>query len=184
MHSNTRLANTALTLWVMAFSWALPHAVHAATLTNDLRTYDYESLLWAGVMSIFGGTLRTIFSLATDDRVINSVVHELWKDVVVAMIAGMLVYILLEAAHASELIGVPSEARFALIVFAGWSRMSFFGRLNQLGGQFIDAIGDRIGRVVGGGSAAYRPPAATEQTPGAPATPPAKVEKAPPFKRG
>jgi hypothetical protein len=104
--------------------------------------------MWAVVMSLMGGALRTIFTLATDATVVLSFGREMLKDGVVAMIAGALAYIVLEAARAFHLMPLASEVRFAVIVFAGWSRLSFFGWLNQLGTRVTEAVEARVAQAI------------------------------------
>jgi hypothetical protein len=144
MKHKVGVTNALFLCWVMAFAITLPRAVMAATFSDDMRAYDIQSLGWAAIMSLFGGALRTIFTLTADARVVQSALRELWKDVLVAMIAGAVAYIALEAVKAAHLMPVPSEVRFAVIVFAGWSRLSFFGWLNTLGTRVADAITDKL----------------------------------------
>lgn len=154
MKHKVGLTNFLFLCWVWAFTIALPRAVLAATFSHDVRSYDVESLGWAALMSLFGGALRTIFTLASDNSVVSSAMRELWKDVLVAMIAGLMAYIGLEALRAAQLIPVPSEVRFAVIVFAGWSRLSFFGWLNNLGTRVADSLTEKLATTVAGGKLA------------------------------
>lgn len=120
--------------WLIAFS-----AFAQSRFSQDVRGYDVESLMWAAAMSLFGGGLRTIFTLASDTAVVHSIGREIFKDALIAIIAGVVAYIGLEAVRASGWFPVPSEVRFALIVFAGWSRMKFFGALETFGHRVFDA---------------------------------------------
>lgn len=125
--------------WLIAFS-----AFAQSRFSQDVRGYDLESLVWAAAMSLFGGALRTIFTLASDTAVVHSVGREIFKDALIAVIAGIVAYIALEAIRASGWMPVPSEVRFALIVFAGWSRMKFFGVLDTFGHRVSEAVMDKI----------------------------------------
>jgi hypothetical protein len=141
---------TAAHVLFWAWTWAFTHVAAAtSSFSMDVRGYDLESLMWAAVMSLFGGALRTIFTLATDTAVVQSVAKESSKDAVVAIIAGVIAYIGVEAVRASGWLPVPSELRFAVIVFAGWSRLSFFGWLNKIGSQITDAVATKIFSAVG-----------------------------------
>jgi hypothetical protein len=181
------------TLALAAVLVAIPLVVIAAesSFANDIAEYDLHSLLWAMVMSLLGGALRTIFTLATDNRVVRSFWVETVKDSVVAIIAGILAYVVLEAFKAFKVLPVAGDVRLAIILFAGWSRMSFFGWLNRLGMRVTDSVNDRIASVItpnsqryGGAPAEIRvrhddpqPPA-----PQPPTTPPPVVTKPKPFK--
>lgn len=127
---------------VLVYGWlaTLSCAVLAAPLKADMRSYDLESLGWAALMSLFGGALRTVFTLATDTAIVNSIAREVCKDATVAVIAGVIAFIGIEAVRSSGWIPVNSELRFAAIVFAGWSRLSFFGWINRMGTELTDAV--------------------------------------------
>lgn len=114
-----------------------------SSLKDEVMRYDVQSLLLAAMMALFGGTLRTIFTLAADNKVVVSMIRESWKDILVAIVSGFLVYITIEAIRAMGF-PIPSEVRFAAIVFAGWSRMSFFGWLNNLGTRTTNAVTDVV----------------------------------------
>jgi len=133
-------ANLLFLFWV----WGVAHLAHSATFKEEMLSYDVESLMWAALMALFGGTLRTIFTLAAEKRVLSSLLYETWKDGLVAIVAGALMYITIEALRATGWIPVPSEVRFAAIVFAGWSRLSFFGWLHNLGVNVTTGINDVV----------------------------------------
>jgi hypothetical protein len=156
--------------YVFLFGWLWTVAAMAQSrFAQDVRGYDIESLMWAAVMSLCGGALRTIFSLATDNKVIQSVGKEVLKDAAIAIIAGVVAYIGVEAVRAAGWLPVPSEVRFALIVFAGWSRLGFFGWLDTLGAKIANAINERVARGIGAAQAPAPP-----QVPTAVAEPPPK----------
>jgi len=134
------VANLLFLIWV----WGVAHLAHSATFKEEVLNYDIESLMWAALMALFGGTLRTIFTLAAEKRVLTSLIFETWKDGLVAIVAGALMYITIEALRATGWIPVPAEVRFAAIVFAGWSRLSFFGWLNNLGVNVTTGINDVV----------------------------------------
>lgn len=140
-----RVAGNVLFLcWLLLFMQLQFSVADAASFKDEILTYDVQSLLLAALMALFGGTLRTIFTLAADNRVVTSMVKESWKDILVAIVAGFLVYITIEAIRALGVLPIPSEVRFAAIVFAGWSRLSFFGWLNRLGTQTTNAVTDVV----------------------------------------
>jgi hypothetical protein len=140
----------AIACWTCALLLAFPMAVHASsTFASDVRGYDVGSLGWAVAMALFGGALRTIFTLASDSKLVQSAFRESWKDAIVAMIAGALAYIALEALRAANYFPVASEVRFAAVVFAGWSRLAFFGWINAFGVRVTDAVNERVARAIG-----------------------------------
>ena len=151
--STKRKAATVLNFLFVVWLVAFCHMAYAASFKQDVRGYDVESLGWAALMSLFGGALRTIFTLAADNKVVESLFKELGKDAIVAMIAGTIAYIGVEAVRASGAWPVASEVRFAVIVFAGWSRLSFFGWLNNLGTRVTEAVTDKLARTINGGAA-------------------------------
>lgn len=151
------VANLLFLLWV----WGVAHLAHSATFKEEMLNYDIESLLWAALMALFGGTLRTVFTLAAEKRVLTSLLFETWKDGLVALVAGALMYITIEALRATGWIPMPPEIRFAAIVFAGWSRLSFFGWLNNLGVNVTNGVTDIVTnriKLLGGNSKPAEPP--------------------------
>jgi hypothetical protein len=166
-------------LWSAVFAMLWPHAVQAASFATDVRGYDFESLMWAVVMSLMGGALRTIFTLASDATVVVSFSRELLKDAVVAMVAGILAYIVVQAFDAFSLFKVASEVRLAVIVFAGWSRLSFFGWLNTLGTKVTDAVNQRVVSAIAAKSMDDPLPTADPASPAMPA--PGTSSKPKPF---
>lgn len=139
--------------WLWAFA-----AAAQSSFSQDMRGYDVESLIWAAIMSLFGGALRTIFTLATDASMVTSILREAVKDSAVAIIAGVVAYIGIEAIRAAGWLPVPSEVRFAMIVFAGWSRLGFFKTLNDFGTRATEAFIKRVEGAVAGGGVAVTPP--------------------------
>jgi hypothetical protein len=138
------LGNVLFLAWLALFLQMQASIASTSSFKDEILSYDVQSLLLAALMALFGGTLRTIFTLAADNRVVTSMVRESWKDILVAIVAGFLVYITIEAIRAMNIFPIPSEVRFAAIVFAGWSRLSFFGWLNKLGTQASNAVTDVV----------------------------------------
>jgi hypothetical protein len=140
---------------ILVYGWltTISCAVLAAPLKADMRAYDLESLGWAAMMSLFGGALRTVFTLATDTAIVNSITKEVCKDAIVAVIAGVIAFIGIEAVRSSGWFPINSELRFAVIVFAGWSRLSFFGWLNRMGTELADSVMAKMRGTIGGATA-------------------------------
>jgi hypothetical protein len=117
-----------LALWGLCFV----HVVYAATFAMEIKGFDYQSLMWGALAGLLGGTLRTIFTLASENRVVYSVLKEARKDLVVSFIAGGVAYLILLAVSSKWPDLITREIRVLAIGAAGWTRVAFFNRLNQL----------------------------------------------------
>lgn len=143
--NNRARSLTVLThVWLLMFMYTYPRAMQAATFAEDMRDYDYESLLWAIATGLLGGFARTLVSLASDKLIVNNVWKEAAKDAVVSIIAGGAALIIIEVLRATYWPTVPSAVRFAFILFAGASRIAFFGQVNTFITKIIDAGTNRI----------------------------------------
>jgi hypothetical protein len=131
-------------VWLLLFIYTYPRAIQAATFAEDMRDYDYESILWAIATGLLGGFARTLVSLASDKVIVSNVWREAAKDAVVSIIAGGAALVFLEALRSVYWQSMPSAVRFAIILFAGASRVSFFGYLNKFITQVMDAWTARI----------------------------------------
>jgi len=108
-----------LGVWALMFT----HTVKAATLNEFLGSYDAQLIQWAAGTALLGGILRTILSLQSDKRIVNHILIEALWDMLKALVAGMLAFVLIQALRASGY-AIPSEVRFAAILVAGAARMS------------------------------------------------------------
>lgn len=133
-------------VWLAVFVFTYPKFIQAATFAQDMRSYDYESILWAVMTGLLGGFARTLVSLATDKVLIKSVWREAGKDAIVSIIAGAAALIAIEALRAVYWTSLPGPLRFAIILFAGASRAAFFGILNNAVTRVLDAW---ITRLIG-----------------------------------
>lgn len=114
-------------LWlVVAFT------VQAASFTDEVRGWDYESFMWGAVAGLVGGALRTIFTLASDTRPVFFVLLEARKDMVISLLAGAVAYLILIALSSKYPNLVTPEIRMLVIMGAGWARNGFFARVQQL----------------------------------------------------
>jgi hypothetical protein len=125
---------------LLLLAWALTAArvAFASTLTQDVFSWDYSSLMWGGIAGLLGGTLRTIFTLATDSRVVFSILKESIKDLIVSMIAGGVAYCILLAVESRWPGFITREIRMVVIVAAGWMRVAFFNGLDRIVTRWID----------------------------------------------
>ena len=133
---HAKLVNVLGLLWLWCFAgltWA------ANTFAQDVRGYDWESLLWGAAAGLLGGALRTILTLATDSRVVLDILRESWKDAIVALIGGGVAYALVQAAASLHLFEVSRDLRMLIIVGFGWSRGRWMGKLDKITGDAINA---------------------------------------------
>ena len=129
-----RLTIVLLTIWAVLFA----HTVKAATLSEFMGVYDWESLEWAGAIALLGGSLRTIFSLQSDRRIVREIAREAAWDALKALAAGLLAFIALEAIRAAGF-PVPSEVKFGAILAAGIMRMSAVDWMRDAAFEWLDA---------------------------------------------
>ena len=109
----------------LIFIWALMFSqlVRAATVSEFMGAYDGNLIFFAAGFSLLGGFIRTIISLQNDSRIVRDKAVEAAWDAAKALIAGMVMFFLIQALRSSGY-PVPSEVRFGAVVAAGWSRMA------------------------------------------------------------
>lgn len=129
-----------LVLWALCFL----RVAYAATFANEIRGFDYESLLMGALAGFLGGVLRTIVTLASDNRVVYIVLREARKDLVVSFIAGGVAYLILLAVSSKYPNLITREIRVLAIGAAGWARVSFFNRLDQLVTSKLDKVNEDV----------------------------------------
>lgn len=115
----TKAVNTLLFLWLCCYT-GLTYA--AGTLYDDFKTYDWGSLWVAACAGMLGGFLQTILTLSSDKRIVLDILRDAWKDLVVALVGGMIVFIIVQAVSSMGWITIPRDVRILLIVGAGFSR--------------------------------------------------------------
>ena len=140
------LLNKLVAIWLTCYatlSWA------STSLSQDIRSYDYESFLWAGAAGLLGGVGRFILTMASTQRVVLRVPKESWQDAVTSIIAGWAGYVVVQGA--SSLIvaywsaaGVPRDARTLILVGAGWLGLRFFGKLDDLGTAAVQGLQKKV----------------------------------------
>ena len=145
---NPRLAYGLMVCWAVLAGATIPRAANAMGLAAEMAIYDVRSLGWAVLIALLGGALRTIYTLATDDRVVWDQLRESWRDAVISLLAGGAVYVAMEAGRAWFGIKLPFEVRFALLLVAGVARVRTFTWLTNVGGRIADMAADwLLGRV-------------------------------------
>lgn len=123
-----------LLLWVFTTT----RIVYAATFLQDAKAFDYESLMTAAVAGLCGGALRTIFTLANDNRAVFAILREARKDAVSAALAGGAVYALMIAFESKWPGSITRELRFVGVVAAGWIGSGVFYTIGRLARAKVD----------------------------------------------
>jgi len=113
--------------WLTALSWSLPAAAQALapSLSDGLKAYDFESLLWSVLVSTVGGFGRTALTLLSPNVVVLDVLKETWKDLLIAALAGMVADVILQAMQ-SVGVNLPVPLVVLILAACGWARMSLF----------------------------------------------------------
>ena len=137
---NRLIVQFLLAVWGLCFM----RVVYAATFAVEVRGFDYESLMWGAVAGLLGGALRTIFTLATENVVVYSVLKEARKDLVVSFLAGGAAYLMMLAITSKWPDLITRDIRMVVIVAAGWTRVAFFNRLNQLVTSKLDKTNENL----------------------------------------
>lgn len=133
------LVSVLLVLWLLV---AL--GVQAASFTDEVRGWDYESVMWSAIAGLVGGALRTIFTLASDSRPVHFVLLEARKDMVISLLAGTVAYLILIALSSKYPDLVTREIRMLVIMGAGWARRGFFVRVQQLLTSKLDDVNQKM----------------------------------------
>lgn len=133
------LVHVLVLLWACcAYRFAM-----AATLTQDVLGWDYTSVFIAVVGGLIGGALRTIYTLASDDRAVFSILKEARKDTVVSCLAGGAAYLLMIAIESKWQGTITAEWRFSGILIAGWTRHALFIKFGDYVSAFIKGKTDQ-----------------------------------------
>ncbi len=118
--------------WVAAYSAA---AYAFTRYSQDMKGFDYESLLWALSAALIGAAAQTIFRLASDEAIVLSLFRTICKDAAIAVVGGGIVYLVLQAVASYWPALITKELRMLAIVYAGFSR----GRWNSWIERWVDS---------------------------------------------
>jgi hypothetical protein len=127
--------------WVGAALWLVPLAAQAQALSDEVAGYDWTSLGWGAVLGLLGGLLQLIVALASDRRILLQVLLEAGRNTLVSPIAGAAMYLGIKTLTAMHWLAVDTEARFLLIVAAGWAGVEFFRWAKGLAKKVAGEIG-------------------------------------------
>ncbi len=122
------LVHVLLLIWGLCAS----RLVYATTFAHEVRDWDYVSLLTAAVAGLCGGALRTIFTLANDNRAVFDILKEARKDMIVSFLAGGFAYFLMIMIESKWPGTVTREIRFVGVLAAGWTRAAIFTQAAKL----------------------------------------------------
>lgn len=127
--------NFLLLIWLCVVT----RVAFAASFSQEVRLFDYESLLTAAVGGLCGGAFKTIFSLANDNRAVFLVLKESRKDLVTAFLAGGFVYVLMIMVESKWPGTVTREIRFGGVLIAGWAGTAVFTYAKRLARAKLDS---------------------------------------------
>ena len=139
--NRSRLVNTLSVIWLACWT-TLSYA--ATTFAQDVYGYDWQSLLLAGAAGVLGGVARTILALASNQVEVYDVLRDLVKNLVVALIAGGIAYILVQAWNSLPIWPVPREVRMLIVASAGWAPVKFNKALDKLAGDILANLRRRL----------------------------------------
>lgn len=140
-----------VSLLVLLWLWSFSKLLYAATVplgpfSADVAGFDFESVMYAAGAGLLGGAGRTIYSLASDKVLVGSLWREGIKDGVIAIMGGIVAFVLVTYLANFWPTIFTREARMILIVCAGASR----GRWANILGDFItDGLGNIRTRMQG-----------------------------------
>lgn len=117
---------TAVNFLMLLWLCAVTRVACAATFAQEVRLFDYESLLTAAIGGLCGGAFKTIFSLANDNRAVFLVLKEARRDLVISFLAGGFVYVVMIMVESKWPGMVTREIRFGGVLIAGWAGTAVF----------------------------------------------------------
>ena len=129
---------TTVNVLVLIWAFCASRLVFAATFAQEVMGFDYESLLIAAVGGLCGGALKTIFTLANDNRAVFAVLKEARKDLVVSFMAGAAAYLFMIAIESKWPGTITREIRFVGVMAAGWARSAIFVQVARLARAKLD----------------------------------------------
>ena len=129
------------TIKAAVFAWLCGYSTllwASTTFAEDIRAYDWMSLLFAASAGLLGGAARTIITMISPRALVGNVRALLLKDLVVALVGGAVVYMVIQGYNAwvssLTIVSLPMIARdlrVLLIVAAGYSRGRWLGVVDR-----------------------------------------------------
>ncbi len=133
--------------WMLCFGTV----VWARTFLDIVHEFDYASAGVALAVAMMSSFIRTTVTLANEKAVVMQELRQSWRDLVFALAAGGVAYLLTEIIVAVWWRGMPDIVRYAVVLFAGAQRLEFLGKANRFVDRISDAAADRAVAVVNGG---------------------------------
>lgn len=170
--AHARAVGVALFSWWIGFLWLWPRAVRAESLEREARLYDWTSLGYAAGLGLLGGFLAIIYALASDRRVVLTVLADAGRNALVSPIAGMAAYLTLKAAVSFGWMHLTTEPRFLIIVGSGWAGIACFQWVRGFGAAAAPKVRDGLVDVIvswlkrwqaGAGAGPSTPPGSQEK---------------------
>lgn len=119
MNVPSNSARYLLLLWLCGYT-GLCYA--AGTLFDEMVAFDWRSVGAAAAAGMFGGLLKTILILSSKNVLVLDVIRQSWRDLLVAMVGGIIIYGLMIVAQMLSIYTVPSLARMLILVGVGFTR--------------------------------------------------------------
>lgn len=135
MKSHPRLVSALAFVWLGLYTRLICAAVVLSPFAQDVRGFDFESLIAAAGAGLLGGAGRTIYSLASEKIVVGSLWREGIKDAALALMGGVVAWAIVSYLANYWASVLTHEARMLVIVAAGASR----GRWANIIGDFFSA---------------------------------------------
>lgn len=135
--AHTSLVSILSIVWLVMAAILWPLSAYAASLSADVKVYDWLSLLAACGIGMLGGLGALIVALASDEKVVLHVTRDSLRNMIVSPIAGAAVYLLIEA---MEDLNLTPGKRFFAIGFAGWAGIEFFVRGRKVALEWLDSV--------------------------------------------
>lgn len=108
----------------------------AETLAQYVNHYDWVSFLLAGLAGLAGGAGRTLITQLSGKSLVRVTFILLIKDLIVALIAGFVVFLGIEAynyiASNMKVLTIAEGLRVYALIVAGYSRWGWLTTLDQM----------------------------------------------------
>lgn len=157
MKSNPKLVSALAFFWLVCYTRFVYAAIVLAPLSQDVKGFDFESMLTAMGAGLLGGAGRTIYSLASERIVVGSLWREGIKDATLALMGGAVAWFVVTYLSNFFPTILTREFRMLAIVAAGASRGKW---ADWVGGFVSDGLAALKSRIVGNIRGGDAPPSA------------------------
>lgn len=112
--------------WVGCFALLVRAYAAQPTLSQQIPTYDYTSVMWAAIFGLMGGVGRSIIGLLSEGGIVVFVWKAMLRDLVFALIGGAFVYIVYLWLQVLSPGVFVNELRLVVIFVVGASRGKWY----------------------------------------------------------